>query len=77
MIRKLLRHKRTREAERAFVIEGVKPIQELLKAEPSSLLAVVATETWLRKSDRRVRQVLQHSLTPVYTCRDSIFEKGS
>ena len=43
LIRDLLRQKKTRDAERAFVLEGAKPILELLRANFPSLLAVVAT----------------------------------
>ncbi|MEK6619208.1 MAG: RNA methyltransferase [Nitrospirota bacterium] len=77
LIRDLLRQKKTRDAERAFVLEGAKPILELLRANFPSLLAVVATPTYLEKSDPALQRALEQGSTPVYTCREMVFEKLS
>lgn len=77
LIRDLLRHKQTREAERAFVIEGVKPILELLRSKSSALLAVVATSTFLEKNRQAFGHALNQTRASVYTCRDTTFEKLS
>lgn len=77
LIRDLLRHKRTRDDEHAFVIEGAKPIFELLRGQSPALLAVVATPTFLEKSQQTMRSVLEETRAAVYTCRDTTFEKLS
>lgn len=77
LIRDLLRHKRTRDDERAFVMEGAKPIFELLHSQSQALLAVVATPTFLEKSPQSTRSILEQTRAAVYTCRDTIFEKLS
>ena len=77
LIRDLLRHKRTREAERAFVLEGAKPILELLHSKSSALLALVATPTFLEKNRQAFGHALNQTRASVYTCRDTTFEKLS
>ena len=77
LIRDLVRHKRTRDDERAFVMEGAKPIFELVRSQSPALLAVVATPTFLEKSPQTTRSILDQTRAAVYTCRDSIFEKLS
>lgn len=76
LIRDLLRHKRTRDQERAFVIEGEKPVLELLVARPAMLRAVVVAESRLRKPGP-LRQALSGGRAPAYVCRDSLFEQFS
>lgn len=77
LIRDMLRHKRTREADRAFVIEGAKPIFELLRSKSAAMLAVVVTPTFLEKSPQAMRSVLEQTRAVVYTCHDTSFEKLS
>jgi TrmH family RNA methyltransferase len=77
LIRDLLTDKKTRDKERTFVIEGAKPIQELLDANAATLQAVVVTESWLKKNDQHGRERLEQSQAPVYVCRDSVFERLS
>ncbi|MGH7205343.1 MAG: TrmH family RNA methyltransferase [Nitrospiraceae bacterium] len=77
LIRDLLRHKRTREVERAFVLEGAKPILELLRSKSPALLAVVATSTFLEKNRQAFGHALDQTRAAVYTCRDTTFEKLS
>jgi len=77
LIRSLLRHKKTRDAERAFILEGPKPIQELLETNADALLAIVATENWLKQHDRLRRLALAHSRANLHTCRESAFEQLS
>src|SRR2546423_552551 len=77
LIRDLLRHKRTRDDERAFVMEGAKPIFELLRSKSPALLAVVGTRTFLEKSPQPTRSILEKTRAPVYPCRDTTFEKLS
>jgi len=77
LIRDLLRHKRTREAERAFVVEGTKQISELLRGHSPALRAVVMTPTFLGRSHQAMQSVLGQTRAAVYTCRDTTFEKLS
>lgn len=77
LIRDLLADKKARKREGTFVIEGAKPIQELLHAKAPALRAIVVTETWLNKEARRFRETLERSRTEVYVCRDLLFERFS
>jgi TrmH family RNA methyltransferase len=77
LIRDLLTHKKARDRERTFVLEGAKPVQELLATKASALRAVVVTEAWLEKKDRSTRESLERSQVPVYVCRDMAFERLS
>lgn len=72
LIRELARQKQTRDREKAFVLEGEKPIGELL-GEPAALLALVLSESRHAQRDALLRQVLAQSATPVYLCRDAAF----
>ena len=55
LIRDLLRHKRTRDKERAFVLEGAKPIREVLQASPDSARMVALTQPFLNKCEPAFR----------------------
>jgi len=74
LIRKLLRQKKARDAERAFVIEGLKPTLELLRTSPSALRAVVVTPACLEKSGSELRPALEQAAAQIYTCRDTVFD---
>lgn len=74
LIRDLLRKKKTRDAERAFVLEGMKPILELLRADSSSLLAVVVTPACLEKGGPPLLRALAQARPAVYTSRETVFE---
>jgi TrmH family RNA methyltransferase len=77
LIRDLLRHKLVRDRERTFVLEGEKPIRELLMADSPSLLAIVVKETRLSTIDDSLRLVLERGPVTFYTCRASVFSKLS
>ena len=51
LIRDLLRHKKARDAAQTFVIEGMKPIHELLRTQARSVEAIVVTPDCLDKSE--------------------------
>ena len=74
LIRDLLRKKKTRDAERAFVLEGIKPILELLQVNSPSLLAVVVTPACLGKGGSSLQRALAQTRPTVYTCRETVFE---
>lgn len=73
LIRELIRRKKARDEERAFVLEGEKTLAELFE-DASSVLAVVAAETRLKKKDALLQLALTQRGAPVYICRDSIFQ---
>lgn len=77
LIRDLLREKKARTAERAFVIEGGKPIRDLLRGGAASLLAIVVTEAWLEAAEAGLRRALGQGAVPVYSCGNSVFERLS
>jgi len=73
LIRDLARHKAVRDRERTLVLEGEKPIGELLR-EPAPLLALIVADSRLARRDALLRQALAQAATPVYACRDSAFD---
>ncbi len=75
LIRQLLRDKRTRSRERAFVLEGAKSCLDLISQYPQSILTVIVSPRFLcaeTEADRRARTKL-----PVrqFICLDTGFEK--
>jgi TrmH family RNA methyltransferase len=76
LIRELLRNKKVRQQERVFVLEGEKPIQELLAAHSSAVQTVVIAESRIRKSALSA-DIQSGKGRAVFSCRDSIFDKLS
>ena len=77
LIRSLLKQKKERDREKAFVLEGEKPILELLTSDTTALLALVIGETRLAQADAGVTHVLRQKSVPIHTCRDSVFDSLS
>jgi TrmH family RNA methyltransferase len=73
-IRGLGRDKKLRDAERAFIIEGARPIRDLLNSHAQAVLTVVVTETFLKNAGEAFRAALRRTVTTVYVCRDSVFD---
>ena len=76
-IRELVRERKVRESERAFVMEGEKAIRELLQRRASDLLAVVITQAALERPDARWEDLLDGQALPVYFAREMVFAKLS
>jgi RNA methyltransferase, TrmH family len=76
-IRSLVKQKKERDRERAFVLEGEKPILELLESDATALLALVVGESRLSQADAGLRQALRRQSVPLHTCRDSVFDSLS
>lgn len=76
-IRSLVKQKKERDRERAFVLEGEKPILELLASDATTLLALVIGESRLSQADAGLRQALRRQSVPLHTCRDSVFDSLS
>jgi len=77
LIKGLLERKRTRDQEQAFVIEGVRPIVDLLRRQ-SPLLALIALSRGFRlRQPRDVLGLCLRSHAPVYELEDPLFERLS
>jgi TrmH family RNA methyltransferase len=76
LIQDLCRHKKTRETERAFVLEGVKPIADLLKEHACALLAIVVTPLFLNKIDEVLLTTIEKHFR-IYLCNEVMFERLS
>jgi TrmH family RNA methyltransferase len=76
-IRELALYKNVRDAEQAFVMEGAKPVLELLRETSPAVLAVVVTSTYLETADHALRHTLARQRHSVFVCRDSVFAKLS
>jgi TrmH family RNA methyltransferase len=74
-IKRLLKEKQARDADHAFVMEGSKPIRELLRVKSPAFEAVVVTQPYLDTCEPAVRRSLDSQ--PVYLCRNTLFEKLS
>ncbi len=77
LIRELALHKRVRDDEQAFVMEGVKPILELLRVKSPAVLAVVVTSTYLDTGNHALQQALAQQGKLIFVCRESVFGKMS
>lgn len=72
LIRDLVRHKKMRDAERLFIVEGTKPIEELLTSHATYFQALVVTETSLATADHPLVDALERSGCPVYVCQERV-----
>lgn len=75
LIRQLLRDKRTRSRERAFVLEGTKSCLDLIYRYPQSILSLIISPRFLcaeTEADRRARAQLP---ARQFICLDTGFEK--
>ncbi len=76
-IRDLLRHKRIRDTEQMFILEGSKPIKELLGNGDSRLRTIVVTQPFLNQCEATLRQLLEASHQQVWTCHTTLFDSIS
>lgn len=67
-IRDVIKTKRARDRERVFVLEGPKPILELLHSTPHQVLTVVVVPGFLERQLPAFRQQLLRSDCAVYIC---------
>jgi RNA methyltransferase, TrmH family len=70
-IRQLVRHKKVRDAEQRFVLEGVKSIRDALSVSDSSVCWVVVSTGWLSREPTFGDQLRR---TRIYVCREAVFE---
>lgn len=74
-IKSLLREKQAREAEGLFVMEGAKPIRELLRIKSPAIESIVVTQAWLDACEPAERRLLGSQ--SVHLCRNTLLEKLS
>jgi TrmH family RNA methyltransferase len=75
LIRQLLRDKKTRSSEGAFVLEGTKFCLDLIHRDPQSILSLIVSPRFLSietEADRRVRTKLPACQ---FVCPDADFDK--
>lgn len=72
-IKRLLREKQARDGERLFIMEGAKPIRELLRVKSPAIESIVITQPYLDTCEPAVRRALESQ--PVRLCRNTLFEK--
>lgn len=66
----MIKSKRARDRERVFVLEGVRPILELLQRDPDQLLSMVVTPSFLDRQPEIIRHQLLNGNCAVYSCPD-------
>lgn len=67
-IRDVVKTKRTRDRERVFVLEGTKPILELMRSAPRQIVCLVVAPTFLERQSPEVVQEIVSSGCTVHTC---------
>ena len=67
-IRDVAKTKRTRDRERVFVLEGTKPILELVRSAPRQIVCLVVAPTFLERQSPEVAQEIVNSGCTVHTC---------
>lgn len=77
LIRELFERKRARDHEQAFVIEGVRPVVELLRRQSPAVSLIVASCSFLRKQPSDIVSLLRHSHAPVYELDAAFFDRLS
>lgn len=81
LIRKLLRDKQLRDSEGAFVLEGEKPIRELLRTRGVRIRTIVLTTSYLKKAEPAFLRTLhesragERSVSQTYVCPDEFFAR--
>ncbi|WP_447976815.1 TrmH family RNA methyltransferase [Candidatus Nitrospira bockiana] len=73
LIRDLARHKKTRDVEQAFVLEGSKAIRELLTADPLRILSVVLPLQGASEGSDLI-PLLRQARISAYTCPAALFD---
>lgn len=76
-IRDLIQTRRTRDREGVFVLEGAKPILELLRSAPHHVVTVVASPGFLDRQSPAVKQQLLQRDGACYLCSEEYLAKIS
>lgn len=67
-IRDVIKTKRTRDRERVFVLEGTKPIVELLRASPNRFVCVIVAPGFLERQSEDIKNLFLESRVTLYGC---------
>jgi RNA methyltransferase, TrmH family len=77
LIKGLLERKRTRDREQAFVIEGARPIVDLLRGQSPLLTLIGLSRGFVVRLPHDVAGLFLRSHAPVYELEDHLFERLS
>ncbi len=69
-IRDVIKTKRTRDRERVFVLEGTKPIVELLRSAPHRFVCVIVAPGFLEHQPDDIKNLFMESRVTLYGCPD-------
>lgn len=72
-IRNLFREKQVRQSEGAFVIEGARPVHELLSAHPGLMEMLVVSRRYLDREQGAMRGLRESLGVKCYTCSEHTF----
>lgn len=73
LIRDLIKHKKMRDTEGLFIVEGPKPIEELLTSHATYFEALVMSETRSATADQLLADTFRRSGCRVYVCQERVF----
>jgi TrmH family RNA methyltransferase len=72
-IRELLRNKRARNSEGAFIIEGAKPVYDVLVHHPASVTSLVLSSDYERHEPDQQRRLRTSLNISSFRCSDDVF----
>lgn len=75
LIRQLVRDKKTRSRENAFVAEGPKSCLDLIQRHPLSIRILILSSRYLHSETEADRQIRATLLSRQFVCSDAAFEK--
>lgn len=74
LIGELLQRKRTREREQAFILEGARPVLEVLLNKSPDASCIVLTPSFFKRQTSAHREVIRRSYAPVYQVSENTFD---
>ena len=76
-VRDRLQRQRTRAREQAIVLEGIRPVLEVLLNKSPDVSCIVLTPSFFKRQTSAHRHVILRSYAPVYQVSENIFERLS
>jgi len=77
LIAELLKEKRVRDREGAFIMEGAKCCRDLIHSNPHSILSLILSPRYLRQEDAAARAARCNLAARQFSCSDALFGKVS
>lgn len=77
LIASLLKEKRVRDQEGAFVLEGAKFCRDLIRSNPDAILSLILSPRYLQQEDHAGQAARVKLAVRQYSCSDSLFDKMS